>query len=989
MTTGRLISYFAVYGLPEDSLLIPMSRTHDTTEIQHCNAITGLRLVLSPGIPCQTSPLSTYMALCKGGEMTLWLEITYGRKGNETQSDWKPGEKAISWVSFYYLSVEGNAVKVPIDCDYVPVPVCTSASDTHNEQSVSTSARLYTGSYDLTQVLQAQAVPGHHLAMVCRYSTSEPAIAGFALVTTSIVPRPEGGFKRIAVIPHGYEQVKFLLGRDQSAILCYKRQPEALSIVFQSCLLQQFPTDDSTAQLVKATASFAFPSGISLSTRKNDVRIHSYILTSAPGQTNGRLYVTCLTFWEPVYPGVLAGLNLPMTTIYAPKAICLSSKYAYIENCGELLRHIYKSSLASDSPLEGLIASVMDIPEPDRGSQVQYPLPDTLLTFTRPGVTSLWPIPQCTRLFTLLRPETVLQIWSCLMLERKVVLHSSDISVLTPVTVALTSLLYPYHWNHILVPVLPDSLSPFLETVVPYLIGTASASLLAQTPPEAVIVYLDTGTIHSSEPLLQPSTPLSKRLLKRLKPLSSLYHRETPDSDLSLPVQNAFLHLQCQLIQDYTDYMDLPSPGTTGTYINLPQYIDRHKGERFLGEFLQTGLFAGFIEDRGCSGERNQTSRCFDAAMRFQWGKKGTFLTQEVCKQTLVCHTIEEKHLEKCQIERFPTLKEENWPKSHSTPSIIPDFPVISTEIWAQTILGSIYSLWFLLAASFPQSTFHVDQVISLLVAANRAKIPINEFIYEKLTQACGREEAKPQVLRLFKCMKSLGVHPDPYYYSLYIQSKGKPPVTAVETTNLSDFLVEIHGKCPECSRENSLEEVLLRLNRDSKQTNCTCVCRHVFVPRLTLTSLQGGPTQELALVSPLEALELLNAVESDELQTTVSRSEALKWSLCLYFTLAQLPVLTQKPSLVQGKKQFLSKIFRRKSASSADFPSVEMEGVTEEMSPLRMMMSQGFGRFERETEGKRAFLRESQVTLADLGTEPGEIVLPQLPLARLKLTIL
>jgi hypothetical protein len=67
--------------------------------------------------------------------------------------------------------------------------------------------------------------------------------------------------------------------------------------------------------------------------------------------------------------------------------------------------------------------------------------------------------------------ERIIFLFECVLLEKKIHLISNHISVPGLITEALTSLIFPFEYTHVLVPVLPDSLRNYLEAPVPYLIG--------------------------------------------------------------------------------------------------------------------------------------------------------------------------------------------------------------------------------------------------------------------------------------------------------------------------------------------------------------------------------------------------------------------------------------------------------------------------------------------------------------------------------------
>ena len=65
-------------------------------------------------------------------------------------------------------------------------------------------------------------------------------------------------------------------------------------------------------------------------------------------------------------------------------------------------------------------------------------------------------------LFECLDIDNVIFAWYALTLERKILLISSQCSLLTICSEILCSLLFPMQWSHLYVPVLPRFLSPML-----------------------------------------------------------------------------------------------------------------------------------------------------------------------------------------------------------------------------------------------------------------------------------------------------------------------------------------------------------------------------------------------------------------------------------------------------------------------------------------------------------------------------------------------
>lgn len=74
-------------------------------------------------------------------------------------------------------------------------------------------------------------------------------------------------------------------------------------------------------------------------------------------------------------------------------------------------------------------------------------------------------------LFAWLDLHCILQLFTCVMLENQVLIKSTDFHKLMVVSECITSLLYPFAWQHVYVPILPASLDHFLDAPVPFIMG--------------------------------------------------------------------------------------------------------------------------------------------------------------------------------------------------------------------------------------------------------------------------------------------------------------------------------------------------------------------------------------------------------------------------------------------------------------------------------------------------------------------------------------
>jgi DENN (AEX-3) domain len=121
-------------------------------------------------------------------------------------------------------------------------------------------------------------------------------------------------------------------------------------------------------------------------------------------------------------------------------------------------------------------------------------------------------------LFTSLSVSNILVVMGCLLQETRLVLVSKHYAILGPIAEALLSLLFPFHWQGMYLPILPYSMLEILDAPVPYLVGLHARYLLEvpieRRPPGVVVVDLDRNAVHlgvtecpSGHPRQIPSLP--------------------------------------------------------------------------------------------------------------------------------------------------------------------------------------------------------------------------------------------------------------------------------------------------------------------------------------------------------------------------------------------------------------------------------------------------------------------------------------------------
>ncbi|KNC81802.1 hypothetical protein SARC_05887 [Sphaeroforma arctica JP610] len=100
-----------------------------------------------------------------------------------------------------------------------------------------------------------------------------------------------------------------------------------------------------------------------------------------------------------------------------------------------------------------------------RGQTCRLLFPNTRLLPSMPHNLNL------TTFFNKVKIDMMLSLFTSLLLERRIILTSDRLSVLTASANALNTLLYPLSWQHIFIPVLPEQLLDYVTAPMPFLVG--------------------------------------------------------------------------------------------------------------------------------------------------------------------------------------------------------------------------------------------------------------------------------------------------------------------------------------------------------------------------------------------------------------------------------------------------------------------------------------------------------------------------------------
>lgn len=233
-----------------------------------------------------------------------------------------------------------------------------------------------------------------------------------------------------------------------------------------------------------------------------------------------------------------------------------------------------------------------------------------------------------------LHPNRVIMLLGALLLEKQILLVSSDIAILALICeCAVSSLLLPFIWNYPTIPVLPISMLSLIDCPTPFLLGIHTCYLpLAKAKAvgrDTVIVNLDEDEIAAVSDLPHMPAACTARLTKTLKSLyfedglgfsaPSVWPAGMTDPDLEF--HRDLISMWAFLLAGWKDFcLYLPDQTDPSIIFDCPNFLNSRyqllsatdscfaltKMENkqieelvgFLGMFVRSGFFPLFIQQR-------------------------------------------------------------------------------------------------------------------------------------------------------------------------------------------------------------------------------------------------------------------------------------------------------------------------------------------------------------------------------------------------------
>ncbi|XP_064610090.1 C-myc promoter-binding protein-like isoform X1 [Liolophura sinensis] len=464
--------------------------------------------------------------------------------------------------------------------------------------------------------------------------------------------------------PHAYCQIaknlnKGMVGSD--VFLCYKKAMTKQDVLaYKPAILNRYPLEDyENFPLPESVPMFCLPMGATIecwsAKAQHPLPVFStFILTGAAGE---QVYGAAVTFYEEFPEERLTDLQMRhlglknkhireqyriLKNVHFNKCICLLSHYPFFDAFKKFLSYLYKIAITGphNVPIERHISHFMfEVPYPSpQRPRILVQLRDEALSLSMPEDS---PLPQSGASFvTLLKnlgPDNCMNMLLHVLTEQKILIHSLRPAVLTGVAEAVSTIIFPFHWQCPYIPLCPLGLSDVLNAPCPFIVGIDSRYFeLYDPPPDVICVDLDTNTIWLPEEKRslsfkqlpkKPAKVLQETLIKLFEEWTQMpsaashvheeislempsmdfdFKRKRKETLMELSIQEAFLRFMACLMKGYKPYLKpitkAPTLSTTdaNSLFDLPGFFkSRDKAyHKFFTQFMRTQTFIRFLEER-------------------------------------------------------------------------------------------------------------------------------------------------------------------------------------------------------------------------------------------------------------------------------------------------------------------------------------------------------------------------------------------------------
>uniref|UniRef100_A0A2S2PY96 Suppression of tumorigenicity 5 protein n=1 Tax=Sipha flava TaxID=143950 RepID=A0A2S2PY96_9HEMI len=166
------------------------------------------------------------------------------------------------------------------------------------------------------------------------------------------------------------------------------------------------------------------------------------------------------------------------------------------------------------------------------------------------------------KLLQIIKPNTFHQMLATMLLERKLILLSKSISLLSSCIEGLTSSLYPFTWQHTLVLVLPSqmvSIADFIQAPTPYIIGLLKtenqSEIFSQLSETDQVFIFDLDTNKTLRKIKDEHNVIPSRIAKGLKNVIGLNVEFDDQSTKAVIATESLMRLFVELVGHYRRFI--------------------------------------------------------------------------------------------------------------------------------------------------------------------------------------------------------------------------------------------------------------------------------------------------------------------------------------------------------------------------------------------------------------------------------------------------
>uniref|UniRef100_A0A7M4DZX7 DENN domain containing 2B n=1 Tax=Crocodylus porosus TaxID=8502 RepID=A0A7M4DZX7_CROPO len=275
-----------------------------------------------------------------------------------------------------------------------------------------------------------------------------------------------------------------------------------------------------------------------------------------------------------------------------PEVYCVISRLGCFDLFSKILDEVERRRGISAALVYPFMRSLMESPFPAPGKTIKVKtfLPgagNEVIELRRPMDSRLEHVDfEC--LFKCLSVRQIIRIFASLLLERRVIFIADKLSTLSSCSHAVVALLYPFSWQHTFIPVLPSSMIDIVCCPTPFLVGLLSSSLpklkeLKQSKGCFFLSALEQALERKNELINQDSDSDSDDECNTLNGL----------------VSEVFIRFFVETVGHYSLFLTQNEKGERVFQREAFRKSVASKSiRRFLEVFMESQMFAGFIQDR-------------------------------------------------------------------------------------------------------------------------------------------------------------------------------------------------------------------------------------------------------------------------------------------------------------------------------------------------------------------------------------------------------